>query len=278
MQSRRFVFSIFLGLGVLLISAWSLGPFLWQMITSLKPKAEIFAIPPGYWPSRLSLESYGKVFANPSFGRYVANSLWIGFWATLICLSVSAAAAYGLARLSVPGKKFWEKFLLAPTFLPVAVLAVPLYELMRFLGLTDKPLALILIYAALNLPFAIWMLTAFFRHVPIEIEEAALMDGLSRTGILFKILLPVSWPAMATAAILVFIFCWNEFLLALMLTSKDSTRTVAVGLAMLTGASSYEIPWDQIAAAVVVTTAPVVLLVLLFQRQIVSGLTAGAVK
>ncbi|MEK6542851.1 MAG: carbohydrate ABC transporter permease [Elusimicrobiota bacterium] len=268
----------FVGVAIAIVCVWSLAPFLWQVLTSLKASEEIFRVPPEIFPDSWSIESYRKVLTGRAFGTYVLNSLWVGSWATLICVSVASCAAYAMTRLTVKGTAFWQKFLLAPSFLPPAVLAVPLYQLAHFCGITDKPIALVLAYAALNLPFAIWMLAAFFKHLPKELEEAAMLDGLSRMGILLRIILPVSLPALATTSILVFIFCWNEFVLALTLMSRDATRTVPVGIAMLSGASAYEIPWDQITAAVVMTTMPVVLLVLFFQRQIVSGLTAGAVK
>lgn len=158
------------------------------------------------------------------------------------------------------------------------VLIVPLYEMVSTWGLMNNWLALIIPYSALNLPFAIWVMSSFFRQIPQALEDAAKVDGLSRLGILVRIILPLSAPALATTAILVFIFCWNEFLLALTFMTRDASRTVPVGIAMLSGASQYEIPWDQISAATVLTTLPLVTFVVLFQRRIVEGLTAGAVK
>lgn len=263
---------------VLAIVVYSLAPFAWQVVTSVKPRHEVMKIPPTYLPSEVSFENYSDIFRARPFGRYIFNSLLIAAGATLLALAAGAPAAYALARLKIRGSGTILKLILVGALFPHIVYILPLYELVRGLHLMNNPLSLIMPYAALNLPFVVWVLYSFFRQMPRDIEDAALVDGFSRTGLLTRIVVPMSAPALATTAILVFIFAWNEFLFALTFMTRDSARTVPVGIAMLRGATIYEIPWGQISAAIVLTTTPVVIMVLLLQRRIVQGLTAGAVK
>ena len=270
----RFLFRLALLLTVL----YSLAPFLWQVLTSLKPSHEVFSLPPTYWPSQLSLESYQMVFTLRPFARYIGNSMIVASGTALLTISIAILASYALSRFRLKGSQSIQMGLLGIALFPPIVLAVPLYEGIRALGLVNHPLALVLPYSVLNLPFATWALSGFFLQFPGELEDAAKVDGFSRMGILFRVILPISAPVLATTAILVFIFAWNEFLFALTFMTRDAARTVPVGIAMLSGVTVYEVPWDQISAAVVVTTLPVVVVVILFQRWIVHGLTAGAIK
>ncbi|MFP3867363.1 MAG: carbohydrate ABC transporter permease [Desulfobacteraceae bacterium] len=258
--------------------SFNLVPLLWTIGTSLKPTPEIFTAPPTLWPQTFTLAHYRTVLVERAFGVYVANSLLVGLGATALALVVGALAAYALARFRHPRAGLVEKGILAAALFPPAVLLIPLYQVALRLGLLNTYVILILSHAALNLPFVVWVLTAFFREVPRELEEAARLDGFSTLGILFRIILPLSLPAVAATAILVFIFSWNEFLFALALITTPAKRTVPVMVALLSGTSLYEIPWGPITAAVVATTAPVVAAILIFQRWIVSGLTAGALK
>lgn len=267
-----------IGLCVFLIAAWSLAPFLWQVITSLKPPAEVASVPPTYWPSSPTIASYFKIFENRPFAAYILNSFLVATGTTVLCTGIGTLAAYAFARLSLPGGKWAVRAILLVALFPPTILVVPLYKLIKAFGLLNNPFGLVLPYTALNLPFTIWVLMTFFKRIPRDIEEAAAVDGLSRWGTLVKIIFPLSAPAVATTGILVFIFSWNEFLLALTFMSRDAARTVPVGIALLSGVTVYEVPWDQISAAVVLTTIPVVLMVLAFQRRIIEGLTAGAVK
>jgi len=261
-----------------LVVFFSLAPFLWQVVTSFKPSQEIFSRPVKYIPSYLDLSAYVKIFIRHPFGRQIVNSIFIACVSTFICLALASLASYAVARFKIFGGRSFLLFILLLSLFPPVVLIVPLYEMVSTWGLMNNWLALIIPYSALNLPFAIWVMSSFFRQIPQALEDAAKVDGLSRLGILVRIILPLSAPALATTAILVFIFCWNEFLLALTFMTRDTSRTVPVGIAMLSGASQYEIPWDQISAATVLTTLPLVTFVVLFQRRIVEGLTAGAVK
>lgn len=263
---------------VVLVVLFSLAPFLWQVITSFKPSQEIFSRPVRYIPSHIDFSAYVKIFIHHPFGRQIFNSVVISCISTFLCLAVASLASYSVARFRILGGRSFLLFILLLSLFPSVVLIVPLYEMVGSWGLMNNWLALVIPYAALNLPFAIWVMSSFFRQIPQALEDAAKVDGLSRLGILVRIILPLSAPALATTAILIFIFCWNEFLLALTFMTRDAARTVPVGIAMLSGVSQYEIPWDQISAATVLTTLPLVTFVILFQRKIVEGLTAGAVK
>ncbi|MCK4307964.1 carbohydrate ABC transporter permease [candidate division WOR-3 bacterium] len=263
---------------IVIVVLFSISPFLWQIITSLKSNEEIFSLPISYFPHKINFRSYIEIFTERPFGRYILNSLFVASCATLLCVFVSSLAAYAIARIKIKGGNKFLLVVLVVAFFPQIIYLIPLYELFRVLGLFNNPIALILPYATINLPFGIWVLTSFFKQIPKEIEDAAKVDGFSRGKVLFRIILPLSAPALATTAILVFILCWNEFLFALTFMIKDLARTVPVGIAMLSGASMYEIPWDKISAATVITTLPLVIITILFQRRIVEGLTAGAVK
>lgn len=271
---RRALFGTLL----LLAIAWSVGPFLWSVLTSLKTPEELFKAPPTYLPRALSLDSYTGVFERRPFGLYLLNSLIVAAGSTLLVLLLAAPAAHRLARMRKSRATPIERGFLLFALFPPAVLLVPLFTAARTLGLTNSPIGLIIVHAAINIPFAVWSLTAFFRQLPAEVEEAGRIDGFTSAGVLTRIVLPLAAPALAATGILVFIFSWNEFVIALTFIQRDSLRTVPVGISMLSGATVYEIPWGQISAAVVMTTLPVVVAVLALQRWILSGLTAGAVK
>ena len=263
---------------IIAVALWSLAPFLWQVITSLKTPDEVISVPPSYWPRQLSFGSYLRIFQTRPFATYIVNSLVVALATTAFCTALGAPAAYAFSRLKLPGGSSVLHAIMLIALFPPTLLVVALKQLIGDLGLLNNPAALILAYTALNLPFSIWMLMTFFKQIPMDIEEAAQVDGMSRWGILWKIVMPMSAPAVASNAILIFIFSWNEFLLALTFMSRDAARTVPVGIAMLSGVTVYEVPWDQISAAVVVTTLPVVAMALAFQKRIIEGLSAGAVK
>ncbi len=269
---------LILAAAVLSLAAFSLAPFLWSVVTSVKEPSELFATPPTWVPRSFSLQNYSEIFERRPFARYLANSLLVAALSTAIALAAGSLAAHALARSRSRFAPWIERSILVCALFPPAVLLVPIFSAARAAGLVNSLTALAVVHAALNLPFAVWTLTAFFRRIPSEIEDAARVDGMTRLQILLRIVLPLSGPALAATGILVFIFSWNEFVLALTLLQRDELRTVPVGIALLSGATVYEIPWGQISAAVVLTTLPVVAAVVLFQRWILSGLTAGAVK
>jgi len=266
------------GLALALVLAWSVGPAAWQALTALKPDAQITHVPTVYLPHPVTWKHVETLWSRKPFGTYLANSAWVATWATLLCVSFAALAAAGLARMPGRGREPLLLGLLFLSLFPPILLLFPLYEGVRWLGWINHPLALILPYAALNLPLAVWVLESAFRQLPLELDEAARLDGLSALARIRRIHLPLAMPAVATAAILVFIFCWNEFMLALTFMTTDACKTVTAGIASVSGASLYEIPWGQLSAAIVLATLPLVLLVLVFERRIVSGLTRGAIK
>jgi multiple sugar transport system permease protein len=267
-----------IALAVLAIGSWSLAPAAWQVLTAIKPDAQITRVPTVYLPRPATTEHFSRLFERKSFGRYLVNSTAISAAATAIAVLLAALAAGALVGLRPRSRdRILLGLLLLPLFPPILLL-FPLYEGVRALGWLNHPIALIVPYAALALPLAVWILESGYRQIPASVEEAAILDGLTPARRVFRIRLPLALPSVVTAAILVFIFCWNEFLLALTFLTREERKTVTAGIASVGGSSLYEIPWGQLSAAVVIATAPIVLLVLLFERRIASGLTRGAVK
>lgn len=264
----------FWGLAGLLL-AWSLGPFLWFLLTSLKTPLEVTAMPPTPWPSG-SLDFYRAAFGRHDLLGFILNSAVVAGGSTLISLGLACLAGYALARLPLPGRGWIMAGLLLVGMFPQVALAGPVWEILRGLGWLNTYPGLILPYVTLTLPLAVWVLTAFFRGLPAELEEAALCDGCGRLQAFTRVVLPLAAPGVFTAAILVFIYAWNEFFFALLIMTDRARQTLPVGIALFQG--QYTMPWGEIAAASVVATLPLVLLVLLFQRRIARGLAAGAVK
>jgi ABC-type glycerol-3-phosphate transport system permease component len=257
---------------------YCLFPFLWTLQTALKPVKEVFRLPVSYFPETISLENLTDVFTKRPFGRYIANSFISAGGATALTLWAASIIAFRLRTMDLRSATRIQRWFLVGAILPPALMVIPVFMLMRQLALVNTYLGLILAYTALNLPFAVWMLHAAFRKLPRELDEAAVLDGFSSSAILYRIIVPLSRPSLAVTAVLVFIFCWNEFILALALMPSQAKYTVPVGVALLSGASVYEIPWGEINAAVALTTIPIILLIAALQRWIIEGLTTGAVK
>jgi multiple sugar transport system permease protein len=268
---KRFLFSI----TVIIVLLYSIGPLLWQFLTSVKFDAEMTRLPP-VLPSAVTMSHYRTIFTEADFLRIIGNSAAVSSCATILSLILGSLAAFGIAKLKVPFKNLILLFILSASMFPPIATVSPLYLIIRALGLRDTLTALILTYTSFSLPLSIWILTNFFRRVPHEIYQAARVDGCTPFQAFTRIMLPLAAPGMVTTAILVFIFSWNEFLFALTFTVTSASRTVPVAIALFPGL--HEIPWGEIAAASVVVTVPLILLVLFFQRRIVEGLTAGAVK
>lgn len=250
-------------------------PFYWAVVASLTPEAELFAAP-SLLPRELVLDHYRALFTERDFWLPVRNSLIVAGSTTLLCVTVGALAAYALARMRFPGKAPILGFILAVTMFPQISIVSPLYLLLRALGLIDSYPGLVLPYLTFAMPLTVWLLVGFFRQLPYDLEEAALVDGATRWQAFTRVILPLAVPGLATTAILTFIYSWNEFLFALSFTLGPERQTVPVAIALFRG--QYQVPWGEILAAAVVATAPVAALVLLFQRRIVQGLTSGAVK
>lgn len=272
--------SFVLGIAVLLTLLFSLGPPLWQVLTSLKTNAAITADPLVYvpGPGQITLDHYVSLFRDQGMQRYLLNSLLVASVSTGLCLGLGAPAAYALARLRLPGEQLLLTAVLVITLFPYIVLFMGLLDLVRLTGLANTYLALVVPYTALNLPLTILVMRSFFRQLPPDLEDAAKIDGYSTVQMLWHIVLPLTVPALVTTGILAFIFAWNEYLFALTFITRDGLKTVPVAAAQLGGTSLFEVPYGALAAATVVGTLPLVGLVLGFQRRIVQGLTAGAVK
>lgn len=264
--------------GLLVLLTWTLAPILWQASTALKPDAQITSSPLVYLPDPPTWDHIRALFARKPMTAYLWNSLVVSTLATLLALAVGAAAAAGLVRARSGHRDRMLLAFLSVSLFPPILLLFPLYESVRALGWINHPAALIFPYAALNVPLAVWILENAFRQIPRELDEAARLDGLSIWRRLLKVQLPLAAPSLVSAGILVFLFCWNEFMLSLSFLTRDSAKTVTAGIASVSGASLYEIPWGQLSAAILTASLPPLLLVLLLERWIVSGVTRGAVK
>lgn len=269
---------VFSSLLLVVFCAFAIAPIAWHGITSLKTADELTRIPPTLVPEQPTLGNYDDLFTRRSFGYYYLNSFTIATLSSLLCLATASLAAYALARTRAAVRRIATSSLLAVAFFPPIVMLFPLYEMVRSAGLLNHPWGLIVPYAALNLPFSIWLLTGYFGQIPYELEEAAAVDGLSRLQTLIRIILPLSTPALATTGLLAFIFAWNEFMFALTFMNDEQAKTITEGVATLSGAFTYEIPWGLLAAGVIASSLPLIALVLIFQKRIVAGLTAGAGK
>ncbi len=267
---------LFWGLGGAVVIAYALMPVIWLAVLSLKPAADLSD--GRFIPKRVSLDNYLALFHDPQFPAALFNSLGIAAIATLLAVLMAVFVAYAIVRLEFPGKSWLLGGALAIAMFPPISIIGPLFEVWRHIGLFDSWWGLILPYMTFTLPLAIWILTALFRDLPWELELAARVDGATPLQVLRYVIVPLAAPGIVSAAILVFLFAWNDFLFAAALTSTNDARTVPVAIAFFTGSSRFEQPIGSIAAAAVVVTVPVTALVLLFQRRIVAGLTAGAVK
>lgn len=261
---------------VVVIVVVSIFPFYYAILTSFKSGTELFRVT--YWPTSISLDNYTNVLNSGSFPQNLLNSIFVASVTVICAVFLAITAAFALSRVRFRGRGFLLMVILAVSMFPQIAVLAGLFEVIRFLGIYNTPWALIFSYTIFTLPFTVWVLTTFMRDLPIEIEEAAIVDGANPWIIITKVFMPLMWPALVTTGLLAFIGAWNEFLFALTFTSSNATRTVPVAIALLSGGSQYEIPWGNIMAASVIVTVPLVVLVLIFQRKIISGLTAGGVK
>ena len=261
---------------VVAIVVFSVFPFYYAIVTSFTSGTALFQ--GNYWPKSLDLSNYRAVLTSKNFLFSIANSLIIATATVGFSLLLGVTASYALARVRFRGRGLLLMTILAVSMFPQIAVLAGLFELVRFLGIFNTHWAMILSYTIFTLPFTVWVLTTFMRDLPVEIEEAAIVDGATPWVIITQVFLPLLWPAMVTTGLLAFIGAWNEFLFALTFTSTESMRTVPVAIGLLSGASAQEIPWGPIMAASVIVTVPLIVLVLIFQRKIVAGLTAGGVK
>jgi trehalose/maltose transport system permease protein len=260
----------------LALAIFLLFPLYYAVLTSFKSGSELFRV--SYWPSEINFANYTRIWNEQNFARNILNSVIVATCVVILSLAVALTAAYALGRVRFTGRKTLLYMVLAISMFPQVAVLSGLFEVIRVLGLYNNLASLIFSYMIFTLPFTVWVLTTFMRELPVEIEEAAIMDGLSPLVIVTRIFMPLMAPAMAATGLLAFIAAWNEFLFALTFTLSNDQRTVPVAIALITGASEYELPWGNIMAASVIVTLPLIALVLVFQRRLVAGLTAGAVK
>jgi multiple sugar transport system permease protein len=268
----------YLWLAVAAIVVFCLFPFYWLINVSLKTGPDLASsdlIPPNP-----TLDNYDAIFQNADFTRALLNSAIVSITTTVLALVVGSFCAYALARLKFSGKLLLLGLILSITTFPAIAIAAPIFKLWTDIGLFDAEFGLGLVppYLTFALPLAIYILTSFFKEIPKDLEEAALVDGATNFQAFYKVVIPLAAPGLATAGILTFIFAWNEFLLAVTLTSSPDARTVPAAIAFFTGATQFELPLGTISAASVVISIPLIVMVLVFQKRIVAGLTAGAVK
>jgi trehalose/maltose transport system permease protein len=274
---------------IVLILLYTLFPFYWAIVSSLKPSTELFDTPVAYWPKNPTLQNYRDVFANPVFPLALRNSVIVTIATVVLALILGSLGAYALGRLRFRGRTVILYTILGMTTFPQIAILGSLYQMIVGAGLYNRLGALIFSYTVFTLPFTVWVLTSFFRALPGELEEAAFVDGATPLQTFRMVLLPLAAPAMVTTGLLAFINAWNEFLFALTFTQdygdpahffnlSSGARTAIVAVATFQGKTQFELPWGSIMAASVTLTIPLVILVLVFQRRIMAGLTAGAVK
>jgi trehalose/maltose transport system permease protein len=277
MNQRSLLASVLLYAAAALIVVVAVYPLLYAISTSLKTGAALFDTE--LWPSQPTLKNYITLFAGEQlFGRNLWNSLLVATLTVAFAMLMAVTASYALGRISFKGKGLLLLTVLAVSMFPQVAVLSGMFELIKALGLYNQALGLVVPYTVFTLPFTVWILTTFMRQLPKELEEAAIMDGCGPLRIIFSVFMPLLWPALVSTGLLAFIGAWNEFLFALTFVVEDTQRTVPVGISLMAGSTAFEIPWGSIMAASVIVTVPLLLLVLAFQRKIVSGLTAGAVK
>ncbi|MDX1654853.1 MAG: carbohydrate ABC transporter permease [Candidatus Competibacteraceae bacterium] len=261
---------------VAVIIIYAVFPFYYAILTSLKSGSQLFEV--NYLPVNFEFGNYASIFENQPFARNIFNSIFVAASVVALSLLLGVTAAFALGRVQFRGRTALLLTVLAVSMFPQVAVLSGMFELVRYLGIYNTPFSLILSYMIMTLPFTVWVLTTFMRDLPKELEESAVVDGANPWTIITKIFMPLMWPALVTTGLLAFIQAWNEFLFALTFTLTNEQRTVPVAIALISGASTHELPWANIMAASVLVTIPLVILVLIFQRRIVSGLTAGAVK
>lgn len=251
-------------------------PAVWILFTSLKTETELVSKPITWWPHAPTLQNYVQAFTDQPLGRYLLNSLWVSLIATVCSLGVAACAAYAIARLNLRRRQWILTAIVASSMFPLVTLLVPIFETMRALDLLNTTTALVLPYTVLNLPVCTLVLVSFFQAIPKDLENAAMIDGCTRVGALWRVVVPLAAPGVFTAGILAFVNAWDEFLLALSLNASAAMRTVPVGITLYQGEFSF--PWPIISAALIVAIVPVAVLIALFQERVVGGLTQGGLK
>lgn len=251
-------------------------PAVWILFTSLKSEVELVQKPITWWPHTVTLQNYIQAFTDQPLLKFVGNSLAVALISTVCSLLVSACAGYAIARLNLKHRQLILTAIVASSMFPLVTLLVPIFETMRTLGLLNSYTALVLPYIVLNLPVCTLVLVSFFQSIPKDLENAAMIDGCTRLGTLWRVVIPLAAPGVFTAGILAFVNSWDEFLLALSLNSNPALRTLPVGITMYQG--EFAFPWPIISAALIVAIVPIAILIAIFQERVVGGLTQGGLK
>jgi multiple sugar transport system permease protein len=273
---NNFLNRAFVVFALVLLVVNGVYPMVWVFLSSFKNDIELQSSPIQYLPQSWALTNYEQVFVQQPFLRYFFNSVFVAGISTLICVTIAALAGYAIARVNLPQRRLIQTLIVAASIFPVVSLIVPLYQMMRTFGGFGNYLSLVVPYAAFSLPISILTLTAFFQGIPKDLEDAAMVDGCSRFGALWRVIVPLAAPGVATASILAFVNSWNEFLLALTFASNQATRTVPPAVSLYQG--EFTFPWGIISAAITIAIIPIIAIILVFQQKIISGLTAGSVK
>ncbi len=268
--------SALLWLAIAVAAIVTVFPFYWMLNTALKPTSEVFLSPPSFVSRNWTLAAFETLLTLRPFARYFLNSLIVSLGSTLLSVTLAALAAYGFTRFHIRGASALIVFLLFTKMLPETLLIIPYFRLMSELGLINTYAALILAYSSFALPFSVWMLIGFFRSIPREIDEAAIVDGASRLVAFFKVVLPLSRPGLVAVALFTFLISWNSYVWALVLTTDPQMFVLSVGIANMVG--EYRVQWNELMAGAVIAAAPVMVLYALLERHLVSAITAGAVK
>jgi len=263
---------------VAFILLYTIFPFYWALVSTIKPDSELFVTPVRYWPDNISWTHLSYVFDNGGFLKALRNSAIVATSTVIISLLFGSFAAYAMGRMNFRGKTPIMYLILSMTMFPQIAILGSLYQMINTFHLFNRLPALVISYLTFTLPFTVWVLANFFRSMPGELEEAALVDGATPFQAFWRILMPLAAPGLVTTGLLAFISAWNEFLFAVTFTQDSRARTAPVAIASFSGNTQFDYPWGNIMAAAVIVTVPLVILVLIFQRKILAGLTAGAVK
>lgn len=272
-RKMSFSIGIFIALAVILL--FLLFPFYWTFVTSIKPNSEIYSTLVRYWPENPTLFSYKKLFLDYDFLKPLGNSFFVALCTTLVSLTVSTLAAYAFSRFQFPGRKPLMIMFLTNNMFPVVLLLIPLFSIMRRIGILYTPTALILSYTTFTIPFSVWLINGYLQDLPKSMEEAAMIDGANRAGAFIHVILPILMPGIVATGVYVFMTSWNEYTFAVMFTNSGN-RTIPVSLRMLIG--QLGVQWDLITTGGIITIIPVCLMFFFAQKRLVEGLTAGAIK
>ena len=274
MRLKRF----FLYVGVVIMAFYCLFPIYFLVLDSFEPTSVSYSSPPILYPVAFTISNYVGVFKDINLITYIKNSTIVSLSATAIVILIGSMAAFAVSKIKFKGSMPFMNFLLILGFFPAAIMIFPLYEMFAKFHLLNNYLSLILPYTSASIPLTVWILATYFEQIPSALYEAARVDGMSRFQAFYKIILPLGIPAVSTVAILDFIACWNEFILALTFMTKENMRTITVGISMISGRFAYQYPWGEIIAGALLVTVPLVIIIFIAQEKIISGLTAGAIK